>query len=97
MAYELGWPVSLVKQLTTVSEFDTWQRYFSDRLSKKEKSDYYAAATIRAIYASQGAKVSGNLSDYLLDFEPPKVNKAEPVYDSKSMWLGLFNIDAEQA
>lgn len=85
----------MVKQLTTVSEFDSWQRYFSDRLAKREKSDYYAAATIRAIYASQGAKVANNIADYLLEFDPPKTEKPEPVYDSKSMWLGIFNIDAE--
>lgn len=97
MAYELGWPVSLVKQLTTVSEFDSWQAYFKDRLAKKEKSDYYAAATIRAIYASQGAKVSKNLSEFLLDFEIPKESRKVDPEDSKAIWLGLFNIDPEQA
>ena len=96
MAYELKWPVSLIKQLTTVSEFDNWQAYFRDRLARHEKPDYYAAATIRAIYASQGAKVSKNLSEFLLDFEVPKESKKSDPKDSQSVWLALFNIDPEQ-
>lgn len=60
-----------------------------------EKSDYYAAATIRAIFASQGAKKLGKVSEFLLEFEAPKKAKPEN-YDSKSMWLAIFNIDPEQ-
>lgn len=77
-----------------MSEFDGWQAFFRERLHKHEKADYYAAATIRAIYASQGAK-TGELSRYLLDFEEPKP-KAQSQTDSKSVWLGIFGIDSEQ-
>jgi hypothetical protein len=84
----------LVKQLTTVSEFDEWQAYFEERHGIHEKADYYAAATIRAIFASQGAKV-GKVQDYLLEFEFPKPNPSTPPIDSKSVWLGMFNIDSE--
>ena len=79
-----------------MSEFDNWQSYFRDRLAKREKSEYYAAATIRAIYASQGAKVSKNLSEFLLDFEVPSEPKKSDPKDSQSIWLALFNIDPEQ-
>lgn len=80
-----------------MSEFWEWQAYFQERLNTPDKPDYYAAATIRAIFASQGAK-TGNIADYMLQFELPKANvDVEQAYDSKSMWLGIFNIDAEQA
>lgn len=60
-----------------------------------EKPDYYAAATIRAIFASQGVKKLGKISEFLLEFEAP-VKKNPEQYDSKSMWLAIFNIDPEQ-
>lgn len=84
----------MVKQLTTVSEFDGWQAFFRERMHRRDKADYYAAAIVRAVYASQGAKV-GDVSKYLLDFE---VNKPETKSetDSKSIWLGIFGIDLEQ-
>lgn len=63
-------------------------------MHRRDKADYYAAAIVRAVYASQGAKV-GDVSKYLLDFE---VNKPETKSetDSKSIWLGIFGIDLEQ-
>jgi hypothetical protein len=62
-----------------------------------EKSDYYAAATIRAIFASQGAKVS-QISEYLLEFSS-SVSKAttseSDESDSRSVWLGALGISQE--
>ena len=84
----------MVKQLTTVSEFDGWQVFFRERMHRRDKADYYAAATIRAIYAAQGARV-GEINKYLLDFEITKPQDAADI-DSKSIWLGMFGIDPEQ-
>lgn len=83
----------MVKQLTTVSEFENWQVYFEERLAGHDKADYYHAALIRAVYASQGAKVSNKVADFLLDFELPKETK--PENGSKGVWLSIFGIDPE--
>lgn len=84
--------MSLVKQLTTVSEFDNWQTYFTMRRNHRDKSDWYAAATMQAIFASQGAKTK--INDHLLDFEAPVEAKQEPT-DSKAVWLSIFGITPE--
>lgn len=84
--------MSLVKQLTTVSEFDNWQTYFTMRRNDRDKSDWYAAATMQAIFASQGAKTK--IEDHLLKFEAPK-QETQKVEDSKSVWLAIFGIDPE--
>lgn len=82
--------------MVTVSEYDNWQIYFQSRRSDVDKSDLYSAATIRAIFASQGARVSSKISDYLLDFgDSPVSEQAEPPQDSKSIWLDIFKITPE--
>jgi hypothetical protein len=83
----------LIKQLTTVSEFDEWQAYFEERMSYSDKSDYYAAATIRAIFASQGAKVSRNVNDFLLSFKNPNANT--DTQDSRSTWFRILGMGQE--
>jgi len=75
-----------------VSEFDEWQAYFEQRMSYNDKSDYYAAATIRAIFASQGAKVSRNINDFLLDFKKPNQSDDQ---DSRSLWLRALGVKQE--
>jgi hypothetical protein len=75
-----------------VSEFDEWQAYFEQRMSYNDKSDYYAAATIRAIFASQGAKVSRNINDFLLDFKKPDQDEDQ---DSRSLWLRALGVKQE--
>jgi hypothetical protein len=84
----------LIKQLTTVSEFDEWQAYFEERMSYSDKSDYYAAATIRAIFASQGAKVSRNVGDFLLDFKTPNTRQTN-TQDSRSIWFRILGMEQE--
>ncbi len=74
-----------------MSEFEEWLAFFDERLEYPEKSDYYTAATIRAIYASQGGKV-GPIKDFMLKFEPPKPDVQQ---DSESVWLGIFGIEKE--
>lgn len=86
----------MVKQLTTISEFDTWQAYFARRMSDRDKDDWYAAATIRAIFASQAspkAKIPP-VSDYLLEFRSPET-KNDPAegQDSKAIWASIFGMD----
>lgn len=86
----------MVKQLTTISEFDTWQAYFAKRMSDRDKEDWYAAATIRAIFASQAspkAKIPP-VSDYLLEFRStePK-NEVPEEQDSKAIWASIFGMD----
>lgn len=77
-----------------MSEFEGWHAYFRQRMNIPDKPDYYAAATIRAIFASQGAKKLGNISEFLLEFDTPKPKSKGPE-DSKSIWLAMFNIDPE--
>ena len=84
--------MSLVKQLTTVSEFDNWQTYFTMRRNHRDKSDWYAAATMQVIFASQGAKTK--IEDHLLKFEAP-ASEADKATDSKSVWLSIFGITPE--
>jgi hypothetical protein len=83
----------LIKQLTTVSEFDEWQAYFEERMSYSDKSDYYAAATIRAIFASQGAKV-GPIKEFLLDLQPARSQVAKQG-DSREAWFAILGMKAE--
>ena len=63
-----------------------------------EKADYYAAATVRAIFTSQGAKASKNISDYLLDFSFAKATEKQPedAADSRSIWLNALGVQQEQ-
>jgi hypothetical protein len=76
--------------LTTVSEFDEWQAYFEERMSHSEKSDYYSASMIRAIYASQGAKV-GPINEFLLELKPSVPEEKS----SKDTWLAIFGMKDE--
>ena len=76
-----------------MSEFDEWQAYFEERMSYSDKSDYYAAATIRAIFASQGAKVSRNVNDFLLSFKNPNTNT--DTQDSRSAWFRILGMGQE--
>jgi hypothetical protein len=77
-----------------VSEFDEWNAYFEQRMNYPERADYYAAATIRAIFASQGAKVSRDINDFLLSFRSSQKSNAG---NSEDIWLSIFGIDKEQA
>jgi hypothetical protein len=82
--------------LTTVSEFDKWQAYFEERLTFHEKPDYYAAAMIRAIFVSQGAKAQ-KISDYMLEFSVPEKKIPEPdESDSRNVWLRALGVSQEQ-
>jgi hypothetical protein len=76
-----------------VSEFDEWQAYFEERLTFSEKADYYTASMIRAIYASQGAKV-GPIKDFLLELKPA-TNTKPPEEGSKDTWLRIFGMNTE--
>jgi hypothetical protein len=66
-------------------------------MSERDKGDWYTAATIRAIFASQAgprAKIPP-ISDYLLEFEStpkPEQGQAEQ-YDSKAIWASIFGMD----
>lgn len=61
-----------------------------------EKPDYYAAAMIRAIFVSQGAK-SQKISDYLLEFSVPEKKVPESdESDSRSVWLNALGVNQEQ-
>ena len=96
LAHEIGWPVSLVKQLTTVSEFDKWTVFFRMRREQHDKEDWYSAATIRAIFHAMTGK-AGDLDSYLLKFEAPVEKEPTPVeaVQSESLWLALMGIDKD--
>ena len=71
LAHELGWPVSYVKQMVTVSEFEKWQTYFTQRTAQRDKADYHAAQIERAIIAVNSTKPVGSLDTFVIDFEAP--------------------------
>jgi hypothetical protein len=82
LAHELGWPVSILKQLTTISEFEKWPTYFRKRRAQHEKEDWYMAAVAQTIAAVNGNKTK--VEDHLLVFATPKKK------DSRSTWLSMF-------
>ncbi len=88
--------MSLVKQLTTVSEFEKWQSYFRLKQTLHDKSDWYAAQTTWAIFASQGAKKL-KPSDYLLEFKLPETEKKkERTWEQeRDLWLGMLGVKQE--
>jgi hypothetical protein len=79
--------VSVVKQLTTVSEFDKWPTYFRMRREQRDKTDWYSAAICHTLAAVNGNK--SKIGDYLLVFEDPEEKKPK---DSKNVWLMLLGI-----
>ena len=97
--------MSLVKQLTTVSEFEKWQAFFTQKQKQHDKSDWYSAQMTWAIFAAQGAK-NLKVKDFLMDFKVPKPKakpKAKPVKEdpetawkaSQALWLGMLGINPE--
>lgn len=79
--------MSIVKQLTTVSEFDKWPTYFRMRREQKDKADWYSAAICQTLASVHGNK--SKVSDHLLVFEDPEDKKPK---DSKNIWLMLLGI-----
>jgi hypothetical protein len=90
LSHELGWPLQLVKELTTLDEFTKWQAYFHRRKLEHEKLDWYLASVAHTVAgALGGSKLS--LDKYLLRFEAP-VTKVQSPEESKAIWLASLGI-----
>lgn len=97
LAHELGWPVSIVKQLVPLSEFEKWPTYFAMRKGQVDKADYHAAQVAQAIYAVNSTKAPPSLENLLLKFEAPEPivpeavkTKEELMKEHQSMWVSLL-------
>jgi hypothetical protein len=85
-------PLQFTKQCTTLDELEKWQAYFIRRRAKRDKSDWYHAAIIAAIYnASGNIKSRVKIEDCLLSFSPPKPRQSTQE-QIKQTFLAVFGI-----
>lgn len=80
--------MSILKQLTTVSEFEDWSAYFHMRRQHHEKSDWYMAALSHTMNAVNGGKTK--IADHLLVFEDPKPKLPQ---GSMAAWCALLGVE----
>jgi len=92
VASHLGIPVEELAERITHREFLNWLEFLDWDYDRSSKQDYYLAqiaAEVRRSYVKHANKVK--TKDFLLQIE----KKKPAATDSKSAWLGFFNIKPE--
>ena len=98
LADRLGWPIDLVRQLTTVSQFVEWNKYIDQVESENQRQDYYFAQIALEVWRGANPKhrKKAKLKSFLLDFSQgqrkrmSKTKVLQLAEMSKQHWLGMF-------
>jgi len=94
VASHLGIPVEELAERITHREFLNWLEFLDWDEKHHSKSDYYLAqiaAEVRRSFVKNAKKVKTN--DFLLQYKDANAPSGK---DSKSAWLGFFNIKPEK-
>lgn len=71
-----------------MSEVRLWAAYFEAKTNLHDKSDWYMAQIVLAIYETMGGVKNKRVNDYLLKFEAPRKTMSEEAsIEWTKMWV----------
>lgn len=91
LAWQLGWPIQLLKRMTTTTEWLKWLKFMKMEPNLFHREDWYSAklaATLKQVHGI-AASIKGELLEFTYPGEAPK-RKRLSTLESKRMWASIL-------